>query len=163
MYAAGCEQTRWQQRDRRNASLLVAIIHAFHVRTANRCYVSPGTANSRNTCVDMRLTCVACRPLDVIRVLCSSVAPPPHFPSSPGISLTPVPARACFLAPACAPTLETSVLPAASPFTSYNGRAFLEHAEVDFSLALSLSLSSFFSLPSLFFYLIEISIHTDFS
>lgn len=39
----------------------------------------PGTANSRNTCVDMRLACVACRPLGVIRVLCSA---PFALPSS---------------------------------------------------------------------------------
>jgi len=38
-----------------------------------------GMANSRNTCVDMRLACVACRPLGETRLLCCL----PSLPSFP--------------------------------------------------------------------------------
>lgn len=63
----------------RNVSFFVRnrITHfTFESRKSLLC--KAGMANSRNTCVDMRLACVACRPLGGTRLLCCL----PSLPSS---------------------------------------------------------------------------------
>lgn len=109
--------------------LIVAIVLRISRSSRKSLLCKAGTANSRNTCVDMRLACVACRPLGRTR---ASLLPPP---GSLGISLAPLHPHA-FLLRACIHAWDVSFTLSLLQLCCcivQCSEFFSEHAEVELS------------------------------
>lgn len=122
--------------------------YAFHIREPQIVVMQTmaGMANSRNTCVDMRLACVACRPLSETRLLCCFSLP---FPPPPRLSrnLTDSSSLAARFPVSCMhPAPRRQIYP--SLYCSYPIQCielFSEHTEVELS---QISVRTDFPLPA---------------